>query len=177
MRQTAKAPLGVIAVSLVAIAVNFPAGGSRAYAQDPSQVGQWEWESLASPVPATNEFVLPTGLVVLVALGGQQNWGTLWDPLDGNYTYKPAPRQTNCSGFCQLPDGRTLVAGGGPSGLRSASSIHSLKTGGAGHPQHPWRTHCSIQAAHPCRTVAFWSRAAKITFRRSTTPVRALGSR
>ncbi|MCZ6755560.1 MAG: DUF1929 domain-containing protein [Gemmatimonadetes bacterium] len=114
MRRTTNAPLGVIAVSLVAIAVNFPGDGRGAHAQDPSQVGQWEWENLTSPVPATNEFVLPTGLVVLVALGGQQNWGTLWDPLDGNYTYKPAPRQTNCSGFCQLPDGRILVAGGGP---------------------------------------------------------------
>ncbi len=111
MRRTTNVP-GVIAVSLVAIAVSFPGGGRRAYAQDPSQVGQWV--SQAAPVPATNEFVLPTGLVVLVALGGQQNWGTLWDPLDGSYTYKPAPRQTNCSGFCQLPDGRILVAGGGP---------------------------------------------------------------
>ncbi len=82
----------------------------RAYAQDPSAVGQWE--SLDSPVPATNEVVLPTGKVLLWAKEGPQNRGTLWDPVDGTYTPKPAPRQINCSGFCQLPDGRILVAAG-----------------------------------------------------------------
>ena len=101
---------GVIAASL-AIALNVPGGDRGAYAQDPSEVGQWQ--SLSAPVPATNEIVLPTGKVLLVALGGQQNWGTLWDPMADTYTPKHAPRQTNCSGFSQLPDGRILVAAGG----------------------------------------------------------------
>ncbi len=65
--------------------------GSVAYAQLASEVGQWE--SLAAPVPATNEVVLPTGLVLIVALGGQQNWGTLWDPVDDIYTPNPARRR------------------------------------------------------------------------------------
>ncbi len=114
MRRTTNAPLGVIAVSLVAIAVNFPGGGCGAYAQDPSQVGQWE-ASQATPMPGTtNEVVLPTGKVLLWGqAGGSENWGTLWDPVDGTFTPKPAPRQINCSGFAQLPDGRILVAGAG----------------------------------------------------------------
>ncbi len=69
MRRTTNAPLGVIAVSLVAIAVNFPGGGCGAYAQDPSQVGQWE-ASQATPMPGTtNEVVLPTGKVLLWGRG------------------------------------------------------------------------------------------------------------
>ncbi len=117
IRQTTNAPLGVIAVSLAAIAVNFPGGGRGAYAQDPSQVGQWD--TLATPVHGHFEIVLPTGKVLLWGNQGGNERGTLWDPAAPaaeSFTPKPAPRGIRCSGFAQLPDGRSLVAkGGGPS--------------------------------------------------------------
>ncbi len=67
MRRTTNVLPGVIAVSLVAIAVNFPGGGRRAYAQDPSVVGQWSLQT--TPVFGHFEIVLPTGKVLLWGRG------------------------------------------------------------------------------------------------------------
>ncbi len=66
MRRTTNVLPGVVAASL-AIAVNFPGGGRGAYAQDPSQVGQWE--ILPTPVFGHSEIVLPTDKVLLWGRG------------------------------------------------------------------------------------------------------------
>ena len=108
MRRTTNVLPGVIAATL-AIAVNFPGGGRGAYAQDPSQVG--EWNLMDTPIHALFELVLPTGKVLSWGNVNTEIW-TLWDPADDSFTSNQLPRGIRCTGFAQLPDGRSLVAKG-----------------------------------------------------------------
>jgi fibronectin type 3 domain-containing protein len=87
-------------------------GGSRAAGPTPDQVGQWSAPT-SWPLVAVNMSLEPTGQVLT-----WDGWDAapasmrLFDPSSGSFIGVPYGRNLFCAGNTQLPDGRTLIAGG-----------------------------------------------------------------
>jgi len=77
-----------------------------------SNVGQWA-APFAWPIVAVHANLLPTGEVFTWDDQLTNRSARLWNPTTGVFTSAPST-VTNmfCSGHCQLPDGRLIVAGG-----------------------------------------------------------------
>ena len=79
----------------------------------PDSVGQWQ-TPFPVPVIGTHAILMPNGKVLYwyypnAAPGSESG---IYDPVTGQFTYRPLPRNLFCAGYSYLPDGRVLVVGG-----------------------------------------------------------------
>ena len=108
-RMTRRTALLVVALA-VAVASFVAASGSGVAA--PAQEGQWS-APINWPIVAVHMSLEPTGEVFsLDGFDNAVNSERLWNPTTGVFQAVPYARNLFCSGHVQLPDGRTLIAGG-----------------------------------------------------------------
>ena len=110
MLRTTRRTALLLAALAAAVASFVAASGSGIAA--PAQDGEWS-APISWPIVAVHMSLEPTGEVFsLDGFDNAVNSERLWNPTTGMFRAVPYARNLFCSGHVQLPDGRTLIAGG-----------------------------------------------------------------